>query len=136
MKRLALVAGLFATVSLVLHAQTADMNANIPFDFRMGEKLMPAGEYSIRNNSNGVLYLREESGSHTAAFTLTLPASRRAAPKTGTLEFNRYGEDYFLTKVWTPGAQDGRALPQTKKEKEIASRTGLVQTAGIPTRFK
>jgi hypothetical protein len=55
MKRLILAAGLFAaTLTASLHAQTMDMKANIPFDFRIGNAAFPSGEYSVRN-SGGVL---------------------------------------------------------------------------------
>ena len=46
MKRLILAAGLFAaTLTASLHAQTMDMKANIPFDFRIGNAAFPSGEY-------------------------------------------------------------------------------------------
>src|SRR5438445_2208067 len=105
MTRIALVAGLFASLAcFYLYAQTMDLRANIPFDFRMGEVLMPAGQYTIHSSAS-LLTLRSDAGRPTAATLLTLPASRRLAPTAGTLEFSRYGEEYFLAKVWTPNSR-------------------------------
>src|SRR5258705_11471085 len=111
MKRLSLAVGLFAAVACSgLSAQTVNLQASIPFDFRMGETLMPAGEYQIHNSADGVLAVRQRDGAHAAAVLLTLPASRRGAATKGALEFNRYGDAYFLSRIWTPDSRDGRAL--------------------------
>jgi len=134
MKPLALAAGLLAAVAFPgLYAQTIDLRANIPFDFRVGETLMPAGEYLV-HHSGGVLFVREESGRRKAAAALTIAEIRPNAPAQGALEFSRYGEAYFLAKIWSAYSQDGRALLKTALEKEFASRTPLVQTANIPVR--
>jgi hypothetical protein len=131
MKRLPLATALFAALAFAsLHAQTIDMNAKVPFDFRMGETLMPAGEYVI-HHAAGLVALRGQNGVHAAAMNLTLPASRKDAPTKGALEFNRYGDSYFLAKIWAPDSRDGRALIRTKREKELASRVALTQTATL-----
>jgi hypothetical protein len=45
MKRLHFALGLFAVLAaLGLHAQSTLLLANIPFDFQVGNSLMPAGE--------------------------------------------------------------------------------------------
>jgi hypothetical protein len=135
MKRLFLAMGLFAAVACSgLNAQTMELRAKVPFDFRMGEKLMPAGQYLI-HHSAGLLTVREQGGS-TAAMFLTLPEYRPHTPTTGTLEFNRYGEDYFLAKIWAPGSRDGRSLTKSSAEKEIASRADTVYSASIPLQPK
>jgi hypothetical protein len=133
MKQLQLVLGLF--IALVYSsAQTSDVRAKIPFDFRMGETLMPAGEYRIEHQSNGALILRQQGGRNAAYVCIPLPASRPDKPAAGSLQFNRYGENYFLTTVWSPNSQDGYALPKSTREKELASRAHSVETAGISLR--
>ncbi len=132
MKRFFLAIGLFATAaSSGLLAQTMDLRANVPFDFRLGEKIMPAGKYVI-HHSDGLLMLREQSGTKAAVVFLTQPTIRRDTPKTGSLVFNRYGENYFLASVWSPYSRDGRVLVKSNREKEIAKGGEPVYTAGIP----
>lgn len=133
MKQLVIAVALFAAfVCSRLNAQTADLTATVPFDFRVGPTFMPAGNYAV-HQSGWLLTVRQVGGSAIVAFTL--PASRRSAPSTGILEFNRYGDTYFLSKIWTPESSEGRAIPKGPQEKEIARRMSVepVQTAALRT---
>jgi hypothetical protein len=134
MKQLCLATGLFAAMACAgLYAQTVDLRANVPFDFRMGKTLMPAGEYVI-HHSAGMLSVRAQSG-RTAAFHITLPESRHGTSSKGALVFNRYGDSYFLSKIWAPDSRNGLALLTPKREKELASG-GPVYSAAIPAQRK
>ena len=137
MKRLILAAGLFAaTLTASLHAQTMDMKANIPFDFRIGNAAFPSGEYSVRN-SGGVLSVAQTSGDRKSGIFLTVGEDH---PKTstgmGTLLFSRYGDAYYLSKVWTPESSEARALPKTPREKELASHMGQPGTTVVALQTK
>jgi hypothetical protein len=134
MRQLVIAVALFAgSVCSHLNAQTADLTAEVPFNFRVGATSMPAGTYWI-HQSGGLITVRQEGGSKIA--TLTLPASRPTAPSTGILEFNRYGDTYFLSKVWAPESTEGRALPKGPQEKEIARHIAVepIQTAALKTK--
>jgi hypothetical protein len=134
MKRFAFAAGLFASVACFsLQAQSSDLLATIPFEFRVGNTVMPAGQYRVQQASS-VLSIRKQDGEPKGAMLLTSPASRKAKSEQKTLEFNRYGDVYFLTHVWDSGS--GRAVPKSAMEKELISRAGQVQTAGINLRSK
>jgi hypothetical protein len=54
-----------------------------------------------------------------------------ARPKNARLEFNRYGNAYFLAAVWNSITQDGRELPQTAREKELAKRGDVPAKAAV-----
>jgi hypothetical protein len=129
---LTLLAGL-ASGSLL--AQYSPADAKIPFDFALGKTFMPKGEYRITQSSNGVLTIRELGGKHSA-MTLTTPA-RAAAPADfqksgkGLLVFQRYGDEYFLSKIWSPYARDGLALPQGPRYKELASKASRPEATTI-----
>ena len=118
-----LITGLcLAAVCAILHAQTMNMRATIPFAFRAGEKAMPAGEYTIRH-SGDTLILHDEGG--PSVVLLTNAASRPNPTADARLGFNRYGERYFLSSVWTSGLRDGREISKSRAEKELASQAGL-----------
>jgi len=135
MKRLHFAVGLAAVLACSgLQAQTK-LVANIPFEFRMGESSFEAGSY-VFDYSAHMLVVREEHGSRTAAMALMLPVSRGRAPKTGIVEFNRYGETYFLAAIWTPSSTDGGGLPKSAGEKEFARRTAPDKTEAIVVRTK
>ena len=136
MKYLALAVGIcLALAGSTVYAQTIDLRANIPFDFRMGDTAMPAGEYRVQSE-RGVLILRGEGESHPVASAIAMSVARPATQKPARLEFNRYGDSYFLTKVWDAFSASGKALLKTPQEKEYAARNGLVQTASVPAQRK
>ena len=116
MKRTFFAAGLFAVIASTSFGQT--LAAQIPFDFQLGKTSMPAGKYFV-SKSGLVTTVRSETGK-VAAMTMTTPASRYSESTEPSLEFQRYGNEYFLTKIWTGDSQNGRALPKGQREKELA----------------
>jgi len=133
MKRLFQAAGLFAFVLCSLHAQTLTSQAEIPFDFRMGTTIFPAGKYVV-HQSGYLLTIREEGGTKRSAMQLTMPASRKAVSSQPKLEFHRYGATYFLTAIWNQNSREGQVLPQSKQEQELLSHAQSLQTASISLR--
>ena len=134
MNRFASTTALFVAIAgFSMHAQTLNLRASIPFNFRMGKVLMPAGDYQIYH-SNGVVRVRGESGRVTGALSLSRATSRPGKATLGALEFNRYDDNYFLTKVWAPYSNDGQVLPTSKEEKMLVSRGALVETASVAIR--
>lgn len=117
-KNLAVVAILAALACTGLHAQSVDMRADISFDFQAGGRLLPAGEYLIHTH-DGVVVLRGEDSHSPSAMFLTI-RTERGGQGEGRLEFNRYGSEYFLAKIWNPVTQDGSQVLQTNREKELA----------------
>ena len=137
MRRIIFAAGLFAaTLTASLHAQTMNLQATIPFEFRIGNTAFPPGEYSVRN-SGGVLAVQKTAGSHKAGMFLTVGEDRPATSATpGTLQFSRYGDMYYLSKVWTPESKEARVLPKTAREKELASHIGQPGTSTVALETK
>lgn len=113
-----------------MHAQTASLRANIPFDFRAGNKLMPAGEYSIEEHGSLVVMRSTGDGKETIAL-LTNSAVGVDSTRNARLEFSRYGSAYFLSAIWEPYSRDGRQVPATAREKELAKNRGVPTQAAI-----
>jgi len=135
MKHVMLTCALFAAfASSRMTAQSADLTATVPFNFRVGSTTMPAGNYII-HESQGILRVNQVGGNR-ATVVLTLPASRSSAPSTGVLEFRCYGDTYFLSSVWGAQSKEGAALGKSSQEKEIAKRFSHdgVQTAALRTK--
>jgi hypothetical protein len=130
MKRLHLAVGLLAAMAgSGLQAQVL-LEANVPFEFRMGEVNFPAGDYEFKCSGH-LLAVHQERGDRSTAMSLTLPVSRMKAPETGVVEFKRYGDTYFLAKIWSPNSPDGAALPKTPLEKELARAAPPIRTEAI-----
>ena len=129
MKHAHLLMWLFAGLTCMgLQAQTT-MTANIPFDFQLGQSAMPAGDYVI-TYSPGMLRLQNRHANKSLA-VVTIPKDRKQAPKTGVMEFNRYGDTYFFAGIWPPNSASGSAVSRSSQEEELARRLGPIQPAGI-----
>jgi hypothetical protein len=47
----------------------------------------------------------------------------------GKLVFNRYGEQYFLSKIWAPFSDTGRELTKSRLEREVAAQSRVKPAA-------
>ena len=98
------------------------IKANIPFDFSVGEKKLPAGTYSVsrvsQNSGDTVIAITGDDG-RSKAIRLSNSAQRLHARDRATLVFHHYGDQYFLFQVWPAGATTGRQFPKSRSELEI-----------------
>ena len=98
------------------------ITANIPFDFSVGEKKLPAGTYAItrvnQNLGDAVVLVTDDDG-HAKAIRLSSSARRSRVNSKAVLVFHRYGNQYFLFQVWPAGATSGRQLPRSQSERDV-----------------
>jgi hypothetical protein len=99
--------------------------ANVPFDFRTGSEIMPAGKYDIRALSDHVLLLREITQNRSQILMAIGSTTMKPTGK-GSLVFHRYGNKYFLHQIWSPGATNGFELPKSHAEKETVRAANTV----------
>lgn len=118
MKRLIFATIFAAMTGTVLHAQ--NLKADIPFDFRAGKTVLPAGHYVIEGKQGYIVVRQVGKGANNAVMLLT--HAGEPAGKTGEahLTFHRYGDSYFLRKIWGGYSTAGRDIPGTSTEKEMA----------------
>ena len=102
-------------------AQSIMLKANIPFDFVVGEKRLPSGEYHVKS-LNPVLTQIQSKDGHSTAIVLTTGMQAAKISDAGKLVFNRYSDQYFLSKIWAPSSDSGRELPKSRLEREVAQR--------------
>jgi len=97
--------------------------ANVPFEFVVGTKPMPAGEWTVRlaSMSATVLEMQNQSSAAGMFSRATLVESKKPAGQC-TLVFRRYGNIYFLSEVQFAGTRLGYRLPQSKAEAEIRAQ--------------
>jgi len=118
-KALATIAFFAMLAAPVIQAQSDTLVANIPFDFHVGKALLPSGAYDVKPLNPGTLLIQSKDGS-SSAISLTIGVSSGKIQDTGRLVFNRYRDEYFLSKVWRPGSSTGRELPKSRSEIEMA----------------
>jgi len=125
MKRFCFAVGLLTVAfSMGVQAQILDARAEVPFDFWLGQQLMPAGGYSVSHLGSGAVLLQgEKDHKAAAAMFLAKSISRKDTQADGKLEFIRYGNVYFLSKIWNPRQREGYGIPKSIREKKLASRS-------------
>ena len=108
------------------------MKAEIPFAFSLGEQELPAGTYTLsRANAQGLMILRNEDLAKNVAF-ITRTISPKAVSEHATLEFHRYGDQYFLTRVQPEGTATGYETLTSRRERAAAE--GAKNLAGKPVK--
>ena len=130
LKRLAMATGLSTLMGGALLLGSWDVNghAEVPFDFQVNNRTMPAGHYEITEAStissaydSNVLVIRNMN---TGASVIALaPSSKYNNRGQGKLVFKEFGNRYFLTEVAFQGESIGHGLTQSHVEREL-SRNG------------
>ncbi len=111
------------------------ITTNVPFAFRAGDQSLPAGKYTLVSNLvNGTVLIRADEGKDQM-FILTNACGGSKASENAKLVFHRYGDQYFLSQVWHPGYSQGRELPRSSAEREMA-RAGQMEIATLEVRLR
>jgi hypothetical protein len=96
--------------------------ANVPFEFIVGNKVLPAGQWTAQRAtmSDKTLLIRNLDAG-IAVNSFTLPGESKAAPLSCVLVFKRYGDRYFLSGIEVEGDRATYQIPETKAEAELRS---------------
>jgi hypothetical protein len=110
-----------------------EMTVTVPFEFAVGDKLLPAGDYTVQlNPERGTVVLRCEG--QKPLMLLTARKESRSAPQRGKLVFQRYGTSFFLNEVWSQDNNTGQTLAPSAREKEMAREKQPQQILVLLTR--
>jgi hypothetical protein len=120
---------MFAAAAVSASAQASyGLRANVPFDFVVGDKTIPAGRIS----AHGVSAAGQGSLSiaNAAQGKLALRTGRRVSgaerSNQGKLVFHKYGNRYFLAQVCVPGYEAWEMM-KSKEEKSLERDMRLVK---------
>ena len=120
---------MLTAVSVCAQSQRSEVT-KIPFSFIVGQKTLPAGEYTLepnRKDSHNVWLLQRRDGRTSALFT-TMSVRSSETQEKAKLIFHKYEDHYFLSQIWTPGSQSGRELLMPRLERELAKNAIELQT--------
>jgi hypothetical protein len=133
-KHLAAAATVFVmvlTMSASMFAQySGRMTVNVPFSFVVENNHFQAGDYVFEKVAHGRLRIYTTDGRISANF-LAIPTEGKLTAEAARFTFHRYGHEYFLAKIATPGLNTGWEVMQGKAEQELASRKTPVELAVI-----
>jgi hypothetical protein len=121
--------GAFGLLAASLSAQSGNLVAKIPFDFKVRNQQFTAGTYTISSNQAVVLIRGDENRS--AAFVLTYGDKAIKPDSKGRLVFNHYGDQYFLSEYWPAQTDCVRAIQPSKAELEMARATGKPEVVSL-----
>lgn len=132
------VAASIAVMTLVLamavsmFAQhSGPMKVTVPFNFVVENERIQAGDYTIERITIGRLRIHSSDGRVSTTF-IAFPTQGKTTWEQAHFIFHRYGSEYFLAKIWTPGQSVGWEALQGKLESELArNKTTPVETATL-----
>jgi len=139
MKKIGILSLVLGFLALGLLPRTVSAQANvvtidIPFPFMVQDTKLPAGTYVITKLGAWNYRISNMKGDQKAMFATEATTSPNPV-KTFTLEFNVYGDQYYLSKFFHQGKTAGFMIPQTDAEKELAKK-GPVTTKTITRKTK
>ena len=124
-KALAAVSFLVAMIIVTTgsaQAQSTPVRVNVPFDFTVANKSLPAGRYEVSRvqqyGSDNIIAISSTDG-HQKLVCLTYTARSLDPKQKVMLVFHRYGEQNFLYQVWPGDSSTGRVFAKSRSEREI-----------------
>jgi len=100
------------------------LKGDVPFDFIVADKTLPIGTYTVKEFSAGLTKIQNmESHDVVVVPTVETKNGKQVKPM---FVFRRYGEQYYLGQIWN-GSTDGRILPKSDKEVQVAKNQAAPQ---------
>src|SRR5512140_3797469 len=112
---------LFAAASLSWGAPA--VRVQIPFEFRVGNAVLPAGQYHIVSTDVPNQFLIRQADGQSLMYALSVQTGKNAPADAEqcTLAFHQYGDRYFLQTLAVPGYPVSQ-FHMSKAEKEMIAR--------------
>ena len=126
---------LVGSMAVAAKAQTSgrvQLIANIPFEFNINDKTLPAGEYRVQpvDSTSQVLMIQSNDRKESAIVLMTSVTGK--AQEQAKLIFHRYGNHYFLAQVWVDGETEGLQAQKSRGERALQRELAEVKKAGEP----
>jgi hypothetical protein len=118
-----MLAGLFTAGRT--HAQSREVQANVPFHFIVGNKQLPAGTYRLQMTTDHILLIQNRDKNAAVMSMLLAPSGKAEADN--KLVFHKYGDTYFLSQVRCTQVDVNGAIPESKLERHADEQTASVQ---------
>ncbi len=109
---------------------------NVPFQFTVGDRLLPPGNYNFEQlldsapGLNIIAIRSADGGTYQAAVTTTTHAT--VVPRRSRFVFKRYGNSFFLSQVWTKGKLVGLLLYPSRTEIRLAEKQVADEEVSLP----
>ena len=105
-------------------AQSNGVRANVPFDFTVGNDLLPAGTYTIKPQSAAVIVIKNHD-KPIAVLSLVHQDGNKST-NGGKLTFHKYGDQYFLSEILCDWADMDVRVRPSKVEKRVQLQQAMI----------
>ncbi|MBV8831837.1 MAG: hypothetical protein JO108_21725 [Acidobacteriaceae bacterium] len=122
------LSALFGSVSLM--AQNRE-TAEIPFDYHVSTKVLPAGKYMVEQLSTPTLFRISDNRGHSLFVSAPCPKAGKLGTDNPRLAFVHSGSDYVLSEIWMPGGVDGATLRQSDIERQLTRKIGVASVVNV-----
>jgi hypothetical protein len=127
--KFSLFIALLVAACLPAAAQTELMRLNIPFDFIVKGKTLPAGHYVAKQLANMDDNVWTLEGEQAAAMFLTNPVESPKVSHKISLIFLKSGDQYSLVQIWD-GQHVGREVLRSNVKQTIVADNGTYVEVG------
>jgi hypothetical protein len=109
------------------------MQFRIPFDFKAAGQEWVAGNYEVTARVATPTVRIRNLDSQSAATVVTRAAQSGKSSDKSLLVFHKYGDTYFLNRLWLSNTYAGRELPSSLVDRELIRNVELASTTTIAT---
>lgn len=111
------------------------IKVEVEFDFRVGDKIYPAGVYrleSVSQSGDNVLRLSnvEKEGQQLIVANLSY-ADKEQSPK---LVFRQIGEEYYLTNIFLTDGNWGFSVRPSRRQRESGKNLAWTKSVEVPAK--
>jgi len=135
MIRSATMACLLVLIPVLLNAQMAIkqplFRVDIPFAFSAGGTHLPAGHYYVSHPGDPYLLLIEKDDGRARAMVYVHPSATKTDESATKLVFNKYGDQYFLSQVWTEPDREVHQCFRCRMEQALMAQVPRPQQVAI-----
>jgi hypothetical protein len=125
--RLALILLIPAALQAQMDIKQPLLRVDIPFAFVAGGVHLPAGQYRVYHPGSPYLVVVEKDDGGARAVEYVHPSAIAAAMASTKLVFNKYGDQYFLSQVWTEADAEVNQCFKSQMEKALMTRVSNPQ---------
>lgn len=107
------------------------LTVDVPFEFVAGGMNLPAGRYDVFHVMSPNWILLKNTDAHSTAVLLVHVSSPLMGQSSPKLVFNRYGEKYFLSQVWTERDNEVHNCAKSRAELALAQSNQKFEVATV-----
>ena len=127
-----MLALLVAVTAVSAQAQTSrhTQNFTVPFQFNVGNEVLPAGEYTVIVENQTVRVRKSDGKANALALSRRTVSASHSDSKV-KLTFRQYGDQVYLSQVWLADGL-GRELNRQRKDSDyLAQGSRVVEVQGL-----